>query len=71
MVLRLMLQFIKRGSDDRDAELEDQSAGMVRHTALLFIPFQGFISHQADALAMLSASFKVKPTWLSLMLTLC
>ena len=25
MVLRLMLQFIKRGSDDRDAELEDVS----------------------------------------------
>ncbi|CAE7228164.1 GBF1, partial [Symbiodinium natans] len=49
MVLRLMLQFIKRGSDDRDAELEEVSTETLKNLlgVLVSTNVLGFVSPKA------------------------
>ncbi|OLP84330.1 Rhomboid-like protease 3 [Symbiodinium microadriaticum] len=49
MVLRLMLQFIKRGSDDRDAELEEVSTENLKNLlgVLVSTSVLGFVSPKA------------------------
>eukprot|EP00435_Cladocopium_sp_Y103_P059122 s9_g21.t1 len=51
MVLRLMLQFIKRGSDDHDAELEEVATETLRNLlgVLVSTNILGFVSKAADS----------------------
>eukprot|EP00434_Breviolum_minutum_P022521 symbB.v1.2.019869.t3/scaffold1647.1/size107771/5 len=58
MVLRLMLQFIKRGSDDRDAELEEVATETLRNLlgVLVSTNILGFMPKTED-------SNKTPPVW--------